>query len=101
MGQRMARKQARNSPTNSSGCSKAAKCPPRSSSFQCTSRVKRFSAQRREVVPLASGRVLAAGPTSDVLTADNVKRLYDVEADVQLNSETGHMTVVPVRRIPR
>ena len=28
------------------------------------------------------------------------QRLYDVEADVQINSETGHMTVVPVR-LPR
>ncbi len=33
----------------------------------------------------------------DVLTPENVRRLYDVEADVQINSETGHMTVVPVR----
>jgi hypothetical protein len=36
-----------------------------------------------------------------VLTPENVERLYDVEADVQVNRETGHMTVVPVRRIGR
>ncbi len=51
----------------------------------------------RELILMRDGRVLAAGPTADVLTPDNVLRLYDVEADVQINSETGHMTVVPVR----
>jgi iron complex transport system ATP-binding protein len=55
----------------------------------------------RELILMRDGRVLAAGPTADVLTPDNVKRLYDVEADVQVNNATGHMTVVPVRRIPR
>jgi iron complex transport system ATP-binding protein len=55
----------------------------------------------RELILMRDGRVLAAGPTADVLTPDNIKRLYDVEADVHVNSETGHMTVVPVRRIPR
>jgi len=53
----------------------------------------------RELILMRDGRVLAAGPTVDVLTPDNIKRLYDVEADVQINRETGHMTVVPVRRI--
>jgi iron complex transport system ATP-binding protein len=51
----------------------------------------------RELILMRDGRVLAAGPTADVLTPDNVRRLYDVEAHVQINSETGHMTVVPVR----
>jgi iron complex transport system ATP-binding protein len=55
----------------------------------------------RELILMRDGRVLAAGPTGDVLTPENVRRLYDVEADVQVNSETGHMTVVPVRRISR
>jgi iron complex transport system ATP-binding protein len=55
----------------------------------------------RELILMRDGRVLAAGPTNEVLTAENVSRLYDVEADVQINSETGHMTVVPVRRISR
>jgi iron complex transport system ATP-binding protein len=53
----------------------------------------------RELILMRDGRVLAAGPTAEVLTPENVKRVYDVEADVQINSETGHMTVVPVRRI--
>jgi iron complex transport system ATP-binding protein len=54
----------------------------------------------RELVLMRAGRVIAAGPTSEVLTPANVQRLYDVEADVQLHQHTGHLTVVPVRRIP-
>ena len=53
----------------------------------------------RELILMRNGRVIAAGPTAEVLTPDNIRLLYDVEADVQINSETGHMTVVPVRRI--
>jgi iron complex transport system ATP-binding protein len=55
----------------------------------------------RELILMRDGRVLAAGPTADVLTPDNISRLYDVEADVHINGVTGHMTVVPVRRIPK
>ena len=51
----------------------------------------------RELILMRDGRVLAAGPTKEVLTPENVKRLYDVEADVHVNDATGHMTVVPVR----
>jgi iron complex transport system ATP-binding protein len=54
----------------------------------------------RELIMLRDGRVIAAGATNDVLTPGNVARLYDVEADVHVHGETGHMTVVPVRRIP-
>jgi iron complex transport system ATP-binding protein len=55
----------------------------------------------RELILMRDGRVLAAGPAADVLTPDNIRRLYDVEADVHVNDDTGHMTVVPVRRIAR
>jgi iron complex transport system ATP-binding protein len=55
----------------------------------------------RELILMRDGKVLATGPTSEVLTPENVQRLYDVEADVHIHSETGHMTVVPVRRVPR
>jgi iron complex transport system ATP-binding protein len=55
----------------------------------------------RELILMRDGRVLATGPTADVLTPDNVRRLYDVEADVHVHEETGHMTVVPVRRVSR
>lgn len=54
-----------------------------------------------ELLLMRDGRVIAAGPTNDVLTPDNVKALYDVEADVHMHAGTGHVTVVPVRRIPR
>jgi iron complex transport system ATP-binding protein len=53
----------------------------------------------RDLIMMRDGRVVAAGPTSEVLTPENVRRLYDVEADVHVNGATGHMTVVPVRRI--
>jgi iron complex transport system ATP-binding protein len=54
----------------------------------------------RELVLMRDGRVVATGPTADVLTPENVQRLYDVEADVHVHGTTGHVTVVPVRRIP-
>ena len=55
----------------------------------------------RELILMRDGRVLATGPTSEVLTSENVRRLYDVEADVHIHGDTGHMTVVPVRRVVR
>ena len=55
----------------------------------------------RELVMMRDGHVIAAGPTAEVLTPEHVKALYDVEADVHVHGETGHMTVVPVRRISR
>ena len=55
----------------------------------------------RELILIRDGRVLAAGPTREVLTPDHVRALFDVEADVQVNAASGHLTVVPVRRIVR
>lgn len=55
----------------------------------------------RDLILMRGGRVLAAGPTDEVLTPANVMGLYDVEADVHVHEETGHITVVPVRRVPR
>ena len=55
----------------------------------------------RELILMRDGKVVATGPTNEVLTPENVMRLYDVEADVQVHSGTGHMTVVPVRRRPK
>ena len=54
----------------------------------------------RELIMMRDGRVIASGPTNEVLTPDNVRRLYDVDADVHVHEDTGHITVVPVRRIP-
>ena len=53
------------------------------------------------LVLLRAGRVLAAGPTAQVLSAETVGALYDVKADVQLHAAAGHLTVVPISRLPR
>lgn len=55
----------------------------------------------QELILMRDGGVLAAGPTAAVLTPDNVRRLYDVEADVHVHHDTGHLTVVPVRAIKK
>jgi iron complex transport system ATP-binding protein len=50
------------------------------------------------LVLLRGGRVLAQGPTAEVLTGAMVRQLYDVDADVQFHARAGHLTVIPVRR---
>ena len=52
----------------------------------------------QELVLLRDGRVLAAGPTSNLLTQDNVRALYGVEAHVSTDATTGHTLVVPIAR---
>ncbi len=52
----------------------------------------------RTLVLLKEGRVLAAGATDDVLTAEHIRQLYDVDADVTKHGPTGHTIVVPIRR---
>lgn len=55
----------------------------------------------RSLVLLREGRVLASGPTEQVLTQAGVRALYDVEADVQPHARAGHLIVVPVSRTAR
>lgn len=50
------------------------------------------------LVLMRDGRVLAHGPTRDVLTAAAIRLLYDVDADVHEHADTGQLTVIPVRR---
>jgi iron complex transport system ATP-binding protein len=50
------------------------------------------------LVVMRGGRVLAQGPTADVLTGAMVRQLYDVDADVQFHPRAGHLTVIPVSR---
>lgn len=50
------------------------------------------------LVMMRGGRVVAHGPTNEVLTAAHIRLLYDVDADVRLHEGTGHLTVVPVGR---
>jgi ABC-type cobalamin/Fe3+-siderophores transport system ATPase subunit len=52
------------------------------------------------LIVMRGGRILTAGPTREVLTGDTVRQLYDVEADVQFHEAAGHLTVIPVRRMP-
>jgi iron complex transport system ATP-binding protein len=53
----------------------------------------------RTIVLLKEGQVLASGPVDDVLTPETIEELYGVEADVARHPRTGHLTVVPVRRV--
>ena len=52
-----------------------------------------------ELVLLRAGRVIASGAVDDVLTAATVRALYDVEADVQRDSASGRVMVLPRRHI--
>jgi len=52
-----------------------------------------------ELVLLRAGRVLAAGAVDEVLTAENIRSLYDVEADVRRDEVSGRTVVVPRRHI--
>lgn len=51
-----------------------------------------------DLVMLRSGHVIAIGPVSEVLTPANIRELYDVQADVHLHAESGHLVVIPVAR---
>jgi len=50
------------------------------------------------IVLLRQGRVIAHGTTKETLTAENIRALYDVDADVQFHPLAGHLTVVPIGR---
>jgi iron complex transport system ATP-binding protein len=50
------------------------------------------------VVLLKQGRVIAQGGTRDTLTAQNIRLLYDVEADVTFHDRAGRVMVVPIGR---
>ena len=52
------------------------------------------------LVLVRSGRILAQGPTREVLTAAAIQQLYDVEADVHVHEPSGQLMVVPIRRTP-
>jgi iron complex transport system ATP-binding protein len=51
------------------------------------------------LVLLKEGRVLAAGPTDEVLTPGRIRTLYGVEADVRRHEAAGHLVVVPIKRV--
>ena len=51
-----------------------------------------------ELVLMKSGRIVAHGATGDVLTRENIRLLYGIEADVMSHPGAGHLTVVPLAR---
>jgi iron complex transport system ATP-binding protein len=51
------------------------------------------------LVLMRDGQVLAQGATNDVLTAQSVRQMYDVVADVRYHEGAGHLTVTPVERV--
>jgi iron complex transport system ATP-binding protein len=51
------------------------------------------------LVLLRGGRVLAHGPTREVLTPAMIAQLYDVDAEVRYHEGAGHLTVTPMRRV--
>jgi iron complex transport system ATP-binding protein len=53
----------------------------------------------RQLVLLRGGRVLAAGPTEEVLTSQAVGALYGVHAAVERHAGSGRLTVVPLGRV--
>jgi ABC-type cobalamin/Fe3+-siderophores transport system ATPase subunit len=50
------------------------------------------------LVLVREGRVLAAGTTREVLTPENIRTLYGVDAEVSPHGSAGHLVVVPLRR---
>jgi iron complex transport system ATP-binding protein len=50
------------------------------------------------IVLLKEGRVIAQGPTNEVLTESNIRSLYGVEADVRFHERARHLTVVPIAK---
>ena len=52
-----------------------------------------------EIVLLRAGRVIASGAVDQVMTADNIRALYDVDADVRRDDISGRVVVVPRRHI--
>ena len=54
----------------------------------------------RHLILLRGGRVVAQGPTEEVLTPETVRALYGVEADVRMHPRAGHLIVTPIARVP-
>jgi iron complex transport system ATP-binding protein len=49
---------------------------------------------------IRDGAIVADGPTDEVLTPQNVRSLYGVEADI-IRHASGHRVVIPIRRTDR
>ena len=51
------------------------------------------SAYSQEIVMVKAGRVMVAGPTADVLTPQNLKTVFDIQARVAVDDFTGRLQV--------
>ena len=51
------------------------------------------SAYSQQMVMVKSGRVVAAGPTADVLTSQNLETVFDIRSRVSIDDFTGHLQV--------
>jgi ABC-type cobalamin/Fe3+-siderophores transport system ATPase subunit len=51
------------------------------------------SAYSQELVMIKTGRVVAAGPTADVMTPPNLKTVFDIQARVAVDDFTGRLQV--------
>ena len=51
------------------------------------------SAYSQEVVMIKAGRVVAAGPTEEVMTPQNLKTVFDIQARVAVDDFTGRLQV--------
>ena len=51
------------------------------------------SAYSQEIVMVKAGRVVVAGPTADVLTPQNLKTVFDIQARVAVDDFTGRLQV--------
>jgi iron complex transport system ATP-binding protein len=52
----------------------------------------------RTLVVLKAGEVIASGPTTEVLTASLIRRLYGVDAEISTHPRSGRLVVVPLGR---
>ncbi len=71
----------------------------RTTAVICTHDLNFAAGLCRDLVLLRDGRVVASGPTDEVLTPDTIGAVYDVEADVHRHALTRHLTVVPLARL--
>ena len=71
----------------------------RTTAVVCTHDLNFAAGLCRSLVLLRDGRVVASGPTDEVLTPATIGAVYDVEADVHRHEVTRHLTVVPLARL--
>lgn len=53
-----------------------------------------------QLILLRSGHVLKEGPTLKVLSAETVRTLYNVEADVRFDENSGYLNITPISKSP-